>query len=163
MQHGNRPPDQTYDDAGCYSKESFPPPHPSTLVSLATTPPPVASAAYSPSPVPSSTWPAPPSGLHIPSATDNTSENGSQPPCRPAVSTSHSPRPPRSVSALLRSAPVCTSALASDSPSSMRFSLFCWYNNLRPGQCRNGYFRQATFSRRGAAAGKFNVPGDWKV
>ena len=35
----------------------------------------------------------------------------------------HGRRPPRSVSAPLRSAPVCTSALASDPPSSMRFSL----------------------------------------
>ena len=35
----------------------------------------------------------------------------------------HRRRPPRSVSAPLRSAPVCTSALASDPPSSMRFSL----------------------------------------
>ena len=26
MQYGNRPPDQAQGDAGCYSKESFPPP-----------------------------------------------------------------------------------------------------------------------------------------
>ena len=51
----------------------------------------------------------------------------------------HRRRPPRSVSAPLRSAPVCTSALASDPPSSMRFSLFRWYKNPRLGQAGDSW------------------------